>query len=183
MRAMLVSTKAETFTLRRPDGKRVTFECGVAPLAVRLRVVDGSRLRSIGARSSGQHLQVNDEELYKAGKSVLLPGGQILITSTPWAETGSCIRMWRPGRATRTWRMPDARNDKPHHAGDRSHEAEEDRTQRRESSARFMTSGTTVFFESSTLDAILTPEPFALQPGDIVGAGGGDLAQAGLSRC
>ena len=35
-----------------------------------------------------------------------------------------------------------------------------------------MTSGTTVFFESSTLDAILTPEPFALQPGDIVGAGG-----------
>ena len=54
------------------------------------------------------------------------------------------------------------------------HEAEEeDPTQRRASPAlASMTSGTTVFLESSTLDAMLTPELFALQPGDIVGAGG-----------
>jgi hypothetical protein len=41
----------------------------------------------------------------------------------------------------------------------------------REFGARFMTSGTTVFFESASLESMLTDEPFAFRPGDVIGAG------------
>jgi hypothetical protein len=43
---------------------------------------------------------------------------------------------------------------------------------RREFDAEFMTGGTTVFFESVTLDAMMSDEPFVTQPGDVIGAGG-----------
>ena len=81
--------------------------------------------------------KVNDEELYKAGRSVLLPGGQILITSTPWAETGSLYRMWktRPDNAHVAHAPTLVANDN-HITREIVHEAEEeDRTQRRASSA------------------------------------------------
>ena len=177
LRAMLVSTKAETFTLRRPDGKRVTFECGVATAggtAARGRWFLDFALNKC-AFFRDNTFKVNDEELYKAGRSVLLPGGQILITSTPWAETGLLYRMWktRPDNAHVAHAPTLVMNDN-HITREIVHEAEEEDPDAaaREFGARFMTSGTTVFFESSTLDAMLTPEPFALQPGDIVGAGG-----------
>ena len=42
----------------------------------------------------------------------------------------------------------------------------------REYGAKFMTTGTTFLFESHTIEAAVTPEPFALQPGDVIAAGG-----------
>lgn len=177
LRAMLGSTKAETFTLRRPDGKLVTFECGVATAggtAARGRWFLDFALDEC-AFFRDNTFKVNDEELYKAGRSVLLPGGQILITSTPWAETGLLYRMWktRPDNAHVAHAPTLVMNDN-HITREivEEAEAEDPDAAAREFGARFMTSGTTVFFESSSLDAMLTPDPFSLQPGDVVGAGG-----------
>jgi hypothetical protein len=41
----------------------------------------------------------------------------------------------------------------------------------REYGARFMTSGTTVFFEAATVDVAVTEEAFVVQPGDVLAAG------------
>lgn len=185
LRAMLISEKAEEFTLRRPDGKLVTFECGVATAggtAARGRwFVDFALDECAFFRDAS--FKVNDEELYRAGSAVLLTGGQILITSTPWAEAGLLYRMWkqRPTNAHVAHAPTLVMNDN-HITREAVREAEADDPDNaaREFGARFMTSGTTVFFESSTLDAMLTDEPFALRPGDIVGAGG-DFAFRGDS--
>lgn len=177
LRAMLVDDKAEEFTLRRPDGKLVTFECGVATAggtAARGRWFLDFALDEC-AFFRDNSFKVNDEELYRAGSAVLLPGGQILITSTPWAEAGLLYRMWkkRPKNAHVAHAPTLVMNDN-HITREAVREAEEDDPDNaaREFGAQFMTSGTTVFFESSSVDAMFVDEPFALQPGDIVGAGG-----------
>lgn len=177
LRAMLTASKAETFTLKRPDGKRVTFECGVATAggtAARGRWFLDFALDEC-AFFRDNTFKVNDEELYKAGRSVLLPGGQILITSTPWAETGLLYRMWktRPDNAHVAHAPTLVMNDN-HITREivEEAEAEDSDSAAREFGAQFMTSGTTVFFESSTLDSMLTDEQFELRPGDVVGAGG-----------
>jgi hypothetical protein len=185
LRAMLVSEKAEEFTLRRPDGKLVTFECGVATAggtAARGRWFLDFALDEC-AFFRDNSFKINDEELYRAGSAVLLPGGQILITSTPWAEAGLLYRFWkeRPDTAHVAHAPTLVMNDN-HITRTAVEEAEADDPDNaaREFGARFMTSGTTVFFESVTLDAMLTDEVFALQPRDVVGAGG-DFAFRGDS--
>lgn len=177
LRAMLVSDKAEEFTLRRPDGKHVTFEVGVATAggtAARGRwFLDFALDECAFFRDSS--FKVNDEELYRAGSAVLLEGGQILITSTPWAEGGLLYRMWkeRPDNAHVAHAPTLVMNDNHiTRAAVAAAEADDPDNAAREFGARFMTSGTTVFFESSTLDAMLDDEPFTLRSGDVVGAGG-----------
>lgn len=185
LRAMLVSDKAEEFTLRRPDGKHVTFEVGVATAggtAARGRwFLDFALDECAFFRDSS--FKVNDEELYRAGSAVLLEGGQILITSTPWAEGGLLYRMWkdRPENAHVAHAPTLVMNDNHiTRAAVAAAEADDADNAAREFGARFMTSGTTVFFESVTLDGMLTDEPFVLGPGDVVAAGG-DFAFRGDS--
>lgn len=185
LRAMLVSSKAEEFTICRPDGKLVTFETGVATAggtAARGRwFLDFALDECAFFRDSS--FKVNDEELYRAGSAVLLPGGQILVTSTPWAEGGLLYRFWkeRPDNAIVAHAPTLVMNDN-HITREAVAEAEADDPDNaaREFGARFMTSGTTVFFESVTLDAMCTKTPFKFGPGDIPGAGG-DFAFRGDS--
>lgn len=121
--------------------------------------------------------KVNDKDIYEAGISRVLPGGQVILASTPWAETGLLYEFWRDNygkpktclvahaptlllNPTETARMvveTETLRD-PDNA-------------RREYLAQFMTSGSTQFFESATVDAMLTDEPFELRPGDEVSAG------------
>ena len=177
LRAMLTSEKAEEFTLRRPDGKSVTFEVGVATAggtAARGRWFLDFALDECAFFRDGS-FKVNDEELFRAGSAVLLPGGQILITSTPWAEAGLLYRFWkeRPDNAHVAHAPTLVMNDN-HITREvvREAEAADPDSAAREFGARFMTSGTTVFFESSTLDAMIANDNFIPQPGDIYGAGG-----------
>lgn len=185
LRAMVVSSKAEEFTLRRPDGKSVTFECGVATAggtAARGRwFLDFALDESAFFRDDS--FKINDEELFRAGSATLLPGGQILVTSTPWAEAGLLYRLWkeRPDNAHVAHAPTLVMNDNEiTRAAVRDAEATDADNAAREFGARFMTSGTTVFFESSTLDTMCTDAPFVSQPGDIYGAGG-DFAFRGDS--
>lgn len=130
--------------------------------------------------------KINDEEIFKAGKPRVLPGGQTILATTPWAEAGLAYQTFRDN-----WGKPrDALvahaptlllNDTPHIRqiveAERRRDAD---NASREYDAKFMTGGTTIFFEGVTLDEMLTDEPFAVQPGDVIGAGG-DFAFRGDS--
>jgi hypothetical protein len=122
--------------------------------------------------------KVNDKDIYEAGVSRVLPGGQCILGSTPWAKAGLLYEFWRdnmgkpttalvahaptllltPLAATRAV-VETERLRNPDNAA-------------REYDAKFMETGTTIFFESSTIDNAITDEPFTLQPGDDVKAGG-----------
>jgi hypothetical protein len=122
--------------------------------------------------------KVNDKDIYEAGVSRVLPGGQCILGSTPWAKAGLLYEFWRdnwgkpttalvahaptlllsPLTQTREVVETERRRD-PENAA-------------REYDAKFMEAGTTVFFESSSLDAAMSDEAFTLEPGDQCAAGG-----------
>lgn len=185
LESMLVGAKVDSFELRRPDGKHVFFETGVATsggTAARGRWFTDFALDE-SAFFRDDSFKVNDEELFNAGSSTLLPGGQVLVTSTPWAEAGLLYRLWktRPEGTVVAHAPTLVMNDNEitREIVSQAYAQDADNADR-EFGARFMTGGTTVFFESVTLDAMMSDEPFVEQPGDIYGAGG-DFAFRGDS--
>jgi hypothetical protein len=178
-RMLVGDPKVDSFMLRRPDGKTVSFETGVATAggtAARGRWFTDFALDE-SAFFRDDSFKVNDEELFRAGSATLFPGGQVLVTSTPWAEAGLLYRLWkeRPegcivGHAP-TLLLNDSEITRE---AVKQAEAQDPDNARREFGAEFMTSGTTVFFESTTIDNALAhpPEHFELQPLDEVSAGG-----------
>ncbi len=168
--------KVDEFTLLRPDGARVSFETGVATMggtAARGRWFTDFALDEC-AFFRDSSFKVNDEELFRAGSSRVLPGGQTIIASTPWAEGGLLHRLWkaRPTDTLVAHAPTLALNDSELTRAivKRAEEADPDNA-KREFGAVFMTSGTTVFFESATIDVAETDEPFEPQPGDVIAAG------------
>lgn len=174
---MLVSATADAFVLRRPDGYEVEFKTGVATsggTAARGQWWTDFALDEC-AFFRDSSFKVNDEELFRAGSARVLPGGQTIIASTPWAEAGLLHRMWktRPSDTTVIHAPTLALNDSETTRAiiERARQSDPDNA-RREFDAEFMTSGTTVFFEGATIDAAMTDEPFELRPGDRIAAGG-----------
>lgn len=122
--------------------------------------------------------KVNDKDIYEAGIARILPGGQCILGSTPWAKAGLLYEFWRDNygkpstalvahaptlllsdiAATREVVELEFRRN-PDNA-------------KREYDAQFMETGTTVFFESTSVDAAVTDEPFDVRPGDVIVAGG-----------
>lgn len=185
LRSLVVHEKTDEFTLRRPDGVQVSFVLGPA-------TAGGSAARGYWftdfaldecAFFRDESFKVNDEEIFNAGSTVLLPGGQVIVASTPWAEAGLLYRLWkeRPDNAcvahAPTLVMHDS--DLTREIIAEAERQDADNAQR-EYGAVFMTGGTIVFFESTTLDAMLTDELFVTAPGDVIGAGG-DFAFRGDS--
>jgi hypothetical protein len=174
--AMLVHVTAETFTLRRPDGYEVDFKTGVATsggTAARGQWWTDFALDEC-AFFRDSSFKVNDEELFRAGSARVLPGGQTIVASTPWAEAGLLHRMWktRPEDTTVVHAPTLALNDSPttREIIARARLSDPDNA-RREFDAEFMTSGTTVFFEGATIDAAMSDDPFEPHPGDEIAAG------------
>lgn len=168
--------KVDTFMLRRPDGKLVGFRTGVATMG-------GTAARGAWwtdfaldecAFFRDDNFKVNDEELFRAGSSRVLPGGQTIIASTPWAEGGLLYRLWRkrPGDTVvahaPTLLLQDTELTRSIVAS--AIEADPENA-KREFGAEFMPAGTTVFFSAKAIDDSCTDEPFSLAPGDIIAAG------------
>lgn len=176
--SMLVGrAKVDSFVIKRPDGQLIAFETGVATAggtAARGRWFTDLALDEC-AFFRDDSFKVNDEELFRAGSATLLPGGQALITSTPWGEAGLLYRMWkaRPEGTLVAHAPTLLLNDSPETREAVKHAYLQDPDNaKREFGAEFMTGGTTVFFESSTIDAAETDEPFIVQPHDVIAAGG-----------
>lgn len=173
---MLVSKTADTFRLRRPDNYEVEFKTGVATsggTAARGQWWTDFALDECAFFRDSSY-KVNDEELFRAGSARVLPGGQTIIASTPWAEAGLLHRMWktRPEDTTVVHAPTLALNDTPmtREIIERARLSDEDNA-RREFDAVFMTGGTTLFFEPNAIDAAVTDEPFAPEHPDQMAAG------------
>lgn len=178
--------KVDTFTLRRPsDGREVELVCGVA-------TAGGTAARSKWWTDIGMDEccfyrddtnAVNDKEMFRAATATLLPDGQAILASTPWAQAGLLYDYWskRPDNAIVAHAPTLLLHDSPEtRAVVALAEQQDPDNARREFGAEFMTSGTTVFFEAAAVDAAITDEPFVLEPGDEVSAGV-DLAFIGDS--
>lgn len=188
LEALVCEDTADGFGLRRPDKHVVRFETGVATAGGY-----GARGRSLTdfaldecAFFRDSTFKVNDQEIYRAGSARVLPGGQTLVVSTPWATSGLLYelyqRNWGAPKDALVARAPTlALNDSElTRALVARARAQDPDNARREFDAEFMTSGTSVFFEGSSIERATVDEPFTLQPGDEVAAGG-DLAFRGDS--
>lgn len=167
--------KVDEFTLRRSDGKRVVFKTGVATsggTAARGAWWTDVALDECAFFRDGSY-KINDEEIFKAATARVLPGGQVILTSTPWAEAGLLYDFWKkkPESAIVAHAPTLVLNPEAREVVERE-EARDPDNAKREFGAVFMTSGTTVFFEAACIDAALTDEPFEMQPGDQISAGG-----------
>lgn len=174
-------TPVSTFGLHRPDFDRVvTFQGAVASaggLGVRgvwhtdLALDECAFFRDAG-------FKINDKDIYEAGVSRVMPGGQCILGSTPWAKAGLLYEFYRDNYGKPTTALVAhaptlTLNDQPETRAVVEMERKRDPDNaKREYDAIFMESGTTIFFESTVIDAALTDEPFEVQPRDVIGAGG-----------
>ena len=170
---------ADAFRVRRPDGHVVEFLAGVAT-----RGGYGARGRwwtdfamDECAFFRDQSAKVNDLEIFNAGSARVLPGGQTILASTPWAEVGLLYDLWRENYGkpvsalvahapTLLLNDSQANRDIVNRARAVSPESA-----KCEFDAQFMTSGTTVFFDGGLIESATTEEPFTPQPGDVIAAG------------
>lgn len=180
LEAMVVEDSAEGFGMKRPDGHVVRFETGVATAGgygARGRALTDFALDEC-AFFRDNSFKVNDEEIFRAGSARVLPGGQTIVASTPWAEAGLLYNLHKrnfgkPQDAivahAPTLVLHDSEMTRTIVERERSRDPD---NAKREFDAQFMTGGTTVFFESSSIDAALTDDAFAPEPHDMIAAGG-----------
>ncbi len=93
----ITSETADGFTLRRPDGGSVEIVClpatrGGSALRGRSLVC---ALLDEAAFFRDESSVVNDVEILRAVGPRILPGGQVLILSTPWLEQGILFDLWK----------------------------------------------------------------------------------------
>lgn len=172
--------RAEDFTLARPDGQLVTFETGVAT-----RGGYGARGRALtdfaldeSAFFRDASYKVNDQEIFRAGAARVLPGGQTIVASTPWAQAGLLYELWRDNYGkprdalvahAPTLVLHDSEMTRAIVERERRRDPD---NARREFDAQFMSSGTTVFFEAAAIDGAVVEDSYVPQPGDQIAAGG-----------
>lgn len=87
--SMVVTDTRETILLQRGDGQ-VSIESVAASsggISLRGRSLVGAVLDEC-AFFHDENYQVNDKELFRAAAPRVLPGGQTVLISTPWAEAG-----------------------------------------------------------------------------------------------
>jgi hypothetical protein len=170
---------ADGFGLRRPDGHVVRFEMSVATAGgygARGRALTDFALDEC-AFFRDASFKVNDEEIFRAGAARVLPGGQTIIASTPWAQTGLLFELHkknfgRPDTALVAHAPTLVLHDSPMTREIVSREEKRDPDNaKREFGAQFMTGGTTVFFEAASIDAAVTDEPFTPEHPDQMAAG------------
>lgn len=149
-------------TIRRPvDGRMVSLEALPATRgggAVRGRsLIDAALDESAFFRDEGY--AVNDVELYKAVSPRVLPGGQVIIASTPWAEAGLLYDLFKANYGHPVTALAAHAPTLVMHDSAFTREIVESERQRdpdnarREFDAEFMTRGTGQFFDPNAINA------------------------------
>lgn len=168
-----VSSTATTVTIRRDDGQEVVIECLPASRggsALRGRTVVAALFDEC-AFFRDEASVVNDAELYRAVLPRIVPGGQLLMSSTPWAESGLLFELFAanhgsPSTCTAV-RAPTTlmRTDAPHILRMVAREAERDpENTAREYGAEFMTRGAGLFFDGIAIDQAIAEYPLPQPP-------------------
>ncbi len=173
------------FTIQRPDGHHVSFRGGVATAGGY-----GGRGKSLtdfamdeAAFFRDRSAKVNDQDIFNAASPRVLPGGQTIIASTPWAEAGLLYETWRDNMGKPTTALVAHAPTTTLNASEWARRLVERETQKapenaeREFGAKFMTGGTTVFYSPTLIDAMVDETlsvdvPRECLPGERVAAGG-----------
>ncbi len=169
--AGLVGNVTESsFTVDRGNGRLVSIECLAASAggrATRGRSLVGA-VMSEGAFFKDREAAVSDEEIFRSILPRLMPGGQLIIESTPYAEIGLLWELWEAN-----FNQPDTclavhaptllmRDGDPRIAAHVARERKRDpENAEREFDARFLTAGSDLFFDPAAIDrcaALEVPE-------------------------
>ncbi len=89
-RGMLLSESTDSCTIRRPDGREVTFEIMPATKggsAVRGRSLVGA-LFTEASFFRDKDFAINVDDVYRGVLPRILAGGQLILETTPWAQLG-----------------------------------------------------------------------------------------------
>lgn len=98
---LVVAEGADRVVLRRPDGCEVTIEAipaghGHGGAALRGRSLVGAVLDECAFfRSDDQSHEVTDGVVFAAVAPRVMPGGLVVLQSTPWTEQGLLHQLWR----------------------------------------------------------------------------------------
>lgn len=150
----------EAFVLRRRDGRRVIVECLPATRggsALRARSLVGALLTECAFFYDGDYV-INDGEIFRAVAPRIVPGGQTILESTPWAESGLLHELFAKNHGKPTTALaahcptllmrPDERT-----AAIVAAERERDPDNAaREFDAEFLAAGTGLFFDAKAID-------------------------------
>lgn len=96
-KVLKVDLTIDAVRLVRPDGRKVSIEARAASSggdSVRGPSLAGVFLDE-AAFFYGDGFEVNDGEIFRAARPRLLPRGQILFASTPWAQEGKLWELYR----------------------------------------------------------------------------------------
>jgi hypothetical protein len=172
------------FSVRRPDGHVVDFVAGVATkggYGGRGRAWTDAALDEC-AFFQDESFRVNDKDIFDAASARVLPGGQTLPMSTPWAEAGLLFDLYdknfgAPKTALVAHAPTLTLNPSPMTQAivARGRASDPDNAAR-EYDAKFMKDGTTVFFPPSLIEGMIckdlsVDEPRFPEPGESVSAG------------
>lgn len=158
--SLIEAESSDSFSLTRPDGKRVVIECLPATRggsALRGRTTLGAVLDE-AAFFRDESSVVNDLEIYKALSPRIVAGGQIVIASTPWSEAGLLHSMFTanhgaPVDAIAAHAPTTLLRDDPRIVAMIERErARDPENAAREFDARFMVAGSGLFFDSMAID-------------------------------
>jgi hypothetical protein len=157
----LIEDSSDGFTLVRPDGRKIRFECFAASRG-------GDNVR--GVHIIAAHLSeaafyfdettgvVNAEQIFAAIVPRLLPEGQIIVESSPWAQIGLLFVEFK-----RNWGKPETgmaahcptpvmRDDPETQAMIATERARDPDNARRELDGEFMTVGVSQLFDPVMID-------------------------------
>jgi hypothetical protein len=163
-RIVVVRESDASVTIERHDGQLVTLECLPASAggsAVRGRTLVGA-IMTEGAFFRDAEYAVNDQEVFRALAARIVPGGQLIIESTPWAADGLLHELFSANHGAPTTALaahcptvilrPDARTKA---IVDREEQRDPDNAAR-EFGAQFMVGGSNLFFDATLIDASMT---------------------------
>lgn len=175
------ATNTDSFTLERDDGRTVVIECLPGTRggsALRGRSLVGVQFTEFAFVRDADYV-VNDAELFKAVAPRVLPGGQIIIESTPFAESGLLFELYTANHGAPTSvlaaRCPTRlmRPDAQTAATVERERARDPENAAREFDAVFMSAGSSRFFDPLTVDRAVDPSlalPALLSAGAQLGA-------------
>jgi hypothetical protein len=174
---------ADGFVLVRPDGARVAIEVLPATRggsAVRGRSLVSAVLDEL-AFFRDESAVVNDQDLFRAVAPRVLPGGMVVLASTPWVEAGLLhaefsANFGNPTRALAAHAPTALMRPDERTAGTIARErARDPDNAAREFDAEFMTGGAGLFFPPAVLSLALArdlPPRLSLTPGATAFVGG-----------
>lgn len=186
----IVKEDADGITIRRENGRLVRIEA--LPAAARGTALRGRWYCDAALDESAffrdENYAVNDLEVYRAVSPRILPGGQIIVASTPWAQSGLLYEFHRrnfghPVDALAVHAPTLAMQPGMREAVEAARLLDPENA-RREYDAEFMSAGAGQFFDVPLLEACTDATlelPLRSLPGDQITAGGDFAFEADAS--